>query len=113
LSLVRVSNKFVDEQAPWTLYKQGKQAEVEQVLYSVLETVRQAAYLLSPVIPNLSHAIYQQLGFTVDFNHPEIGSQLPFEVHAEWGTLPAGQSLGEPQPVFQRLELPGAPQGEH
>lgn len=106
LNLVRTSNKFVDEQAPWTLYKQGKQAEVERVLYSVLETVRQAAYLLSPIIPNLSNAIYQQLGFEADFNRPDISTQLPFSVHTQWGILPGSQSLGEPQPIFQRLEVP-------
>ena len=37
LSLVRASNKFIDEQAPWALYKQGRSQDVERVLYAVLE----------------------------------------------------------------------------
>nr|MCU0567614.1 methionine--tRNA ligase [Oculatellaceae cyanobacterium Prado106] len=53
LALVRSGNKYIDEQAPWTLYKQGQQATLELVLYSVLETVRLSAYLLSPLIPNI------------------------------------------------------------
>ncbi|PLZ96819.1 methionine--tRNA ligase, partial [Fischerella thermalis CCMEE 5328] len=53
LKLVRASNKYIDEQAPWSLYKQGQQQATEKVLYSVLESVRLAAYLLSPVIPNI------------------------------------------------------------
>jgi len=65
LTLVRASNKFIDEQAPG-LYKQGQQ--VEQVLYAVLESVRLVAYLLSPIIPNVSSDIYKQLGFPTDFN---------------------------------------------
>lgn len=106
LSLVKASNKYIDEQAPWKLYKQGQQKELEEVLYTVLETVRQAAYLLSPVIPNISSAIYQQLGFSIDFgNQKTIGVVAPFDTHAKWGILPAGQTLGEPRPVFQRLEL--------
>jgi len=52
----------------WTLYKQGQQQAVEQVLYAVLESVRLVAYLLSPIIPNVSSDIYQQLGFPTDFN---------------------------------------------
>ncbi|MGD1941513.1 MAG: class I tRNA ligase family protein, partial [Leptolyngbyaceae cyanobacterium] len=40
LSLVRASNKYLDETAPWTLFKQGQQAETEIVLYAVLESVR-------------------------------------------------------------------------
>ncbi|HEY9640874.1 MAG TPA: methionine--tRNA ligase, partial [Coleofasciculaceae cyanobacterium] len=106
LSLVRSSNKYVDEKAPWTLYKQGKQTELAQVLYTVLESVRLAAYLLSPLIPNISTAIYQQLGFSVDFNQKEVGQVVPFETHTQWGTLSPGQGLGEALPVFQRLDLP-------
>jgi methionyl-tRNA synthetase len=106
LALVRASNKYVDEQAPWTLYKRGDQAAVERVLYSVLESVRLAAYLLSPIIPNISSAIYQQLGFSADFNNRDINSSAPFIVHTAWGTLPANQLLGDPQPIFQRLEPP-------
>ncbi|HEY9860824.1 MAG TPA: methionine--tRNA ligase [Candidatus Obscuribacterales bacterium] len=105
LALVRMGNKFIDEQAPWTLYKRGEQQAVEQVLYAVLESVRLAAYLLSPIIPNVSGAIYQQLGFTVDFNHQSlIDVSVPFVTHATWGILPGSQSLGDPKPVFQRLE---------
>lgn len=98
LDLARVGNKFIDEQAPWSLFKQGNQAAVESVLYAVLESVRLAAYWLSPVIPNVCDRIYQQLGFTT-----AIGT-IPQE--ADWGFLPAGQPLGTAEPIFQRLELP-------
>jgi methionyl-tRNA synthetase len=106
LAIVRAGNKFIDEQAPWTLYKQGNQALLEQVLYTVLESVRLAAYLLAPIIPNISNAVYQQLGFSIDFNERDLGKFHPYAVHANWGVLPGGQTLGEPQPIFQRLESP-------
>ena len=106
LNLVRASNKFIDEQAPWTLYKQGQQQEVETVLYAVLESVRLAAYLLSPIIPNISTEIYKQLGFAIDFNNKtDISIAAPFHIHATWGILSEKQHLGDPRPVFQRLEL--------
>ncbi len=111
LTLVRAGNKFIDEQAPWGLYKQGQIEQLNQVLYSVLESVRLAAYLLAPIIPNLSNSVYQQLGFSVDFNSPtdcslpSSPSPLPgFAVHGSWGALPPGQSLGEARSVFPRLE---------
>lgn len=107
MSLVQASNKFIDEQAPWSLYKQGKQQEVEIVLYTVLESVRLAAYLLSPIIPNISSDIYQQLGWEIDFNNQTESSHLaPFTVHATWGILSDKQQLGKPQPIFKRIELP-------
>ena len=106
LTLVRASNKLIDEQAPWTLYKQGQQQAVETVLYTVLESVRLAAYLLSPIIPNISSEIYKQLGFVTNFNDKtQISVAAPFTTHATWGILSDKQKLGEPRPIFQRLEL--------
>jgi methionyl-tRNA synthetase len=107
LSLVRASNKFIDEQAPWSLYKQGQQQALAEVLYTVLESVRLAAYLLSPVIPNISSDIYQQLGFGINFNdQTESVIIAPFHIHAVWGLLSSQQQLGTPQPVFKRIEPP-------
>ncbi|WP_036481760.1 methionine--tRNA ligase [Myxosarcina sp. GI1] len=107
-ALIRASNKYIDDSAPWSLFKQGKQAEVEQILYAVLESVRLTAYLLSPVIPNLSNSIYQQLGFTGDFNRIDEGDekQLEFALHSQWGKLAANQNLGKASPIFAKLELP-------
>ncbi|GAA6618482.1 methionine--tRNA ligase [Scytonema sp. NUACC26] len=107
LLLVQASNKFIDEQAPWSLYKQGQQQAVEQVLYAVLESVRLAAYLLSPIIPNISSDIYQQLGFGINFNEQiKTSIAAPFSIHGTWGVLSAQQKLGEPKPIFKRIELP-------
>lgn len=106
LTLVQASNKFLDEEAPWSLFKQGKQAETEHVLYAVLESVRLAAYFLSPVIPGISTDIYRQLGFAVDFNQKNIAEELDYDAHGAWGYLQPGQSLGAGEPVFQRIEPP-------
>jgi methionyl-tRNA synthetase len=87
------------------LYKQGQSLAVGQVLYTVLESVRLAAYLLSPIIPSISTEIYKQLGFSIDFNEKTLikDSEL-YTTHAAWGTLPAHQQLSKPRPVFVRLE---------
>ena len=106
LSLVRASNKYLDETAPWTLFKQGQQTETEIVLYAVLESVRLSGYLLAPIVPELATAIYTQLGFAADFDQRDIGQQLPFKQHSVWGTLPGEQRLGKASPIFQRIEIP-------
>ena len=107
LTLIRAGNKFIDEQAPWRLFKEGKQAEVEQILYGVLESVRLAAYLLAPIIPNLSSKIYEQLGFSVDFNQSDrLNQVIPFTHHSQWGKLAVNQNLSKPQPIFAKLDLP-------
>jgi len=106
-NLIRASNKFIDESAPWSLYKQGKQSEVEQILYAVLESVRLSAYLLSPIIPDISTKIYQQLGFTINFNETnKLNEEATFELHSQWGVVPTNATLGKPEPVFSKLDLP-------
>lgn len=112
LELVRLGNRYIDEQAPWTLYKLGKtdpqkHKDAEQVTYSILESVRLAAYLLAPIVPNISTRIYEQLGYSVNFNDaPLIDVSKVFSTHSTWGILKPMQILGDAQPVFQKLELP-------
>ncbi|MDE5094041.1 MAG: methionine--tRNA ligase [Trichodesmium sp. St11_bin5] len=106
LILVRTGNKYIDETAPWSLYKQGQLEALTEVLYSVLESVRLVAYLLSPIIPNISNAIYQQLGFSNNFNDKSaINSSETFVKQVSWGALPGNQLLGQPQPIFQRIDM--------
>ncbi|GAB1543810.1 hypothetical protein NUACC21_64860 [Scytonema sp. NUACC21] len=75
------------------------------MLYAVLESVRLAAYLLSPIIPSISSDIYQQLGFGINFNEQiKTSIAAPFSIHGTWGVLSSQQKLGEPRPIFKRLE---------
>jgi methionyl-tRNA synthetase len=116
-TLVRSSNKYIDDLAPWTLFKQEKYSELARVLYAVLESIRLSAYLLVPIVPKISTDIYRQLGLNIDFDLLS-GSQantnptpaLPFDwAHqATWGVLTANHPLGQPQPIFDKLELPDA-----
>lgn len=107
LALVRSCNKFIDESAPWTLYKKGEQKEVEKILYVVLESVRLSAFILAPIIPNISNKIYHQLGYNFDFNQKDLGIKTYMDQgHFEWGILPLNKNLPKPSPVFAKLELP-------
>ncbi len=116
LNLVRSSNKYIDDLAPWTLFKQEKHSELARVLYSVLESARLAAYLLSPIVPKISTDIYRQLGLEIDFdlicgknattNVALLNLPRDWERHLEWGILNADSLLGEPKPIFAKLELP-------
>jgi methionyl-tRNA synthetase len=107
-----LGNVYINEQAPWTLYKLGKSdpakhVEAEIVIYAVLESVRLAAYLLAPIVPSISTRIYKQLGYLVDFdNAPLIDVSNAFQIHTSWGILTGMQALGPASPVFQKLELP-------
>jgi methionyl-tRNA synthetase len=98
LALVWGCNKLIDDVAPWKLYKAGKQNEVDALIYVLLEVIRTTAFLISPIVPDLSKEVYHQLG--LEF----IESQPPVWKHSTWGILKAGQPLLKPTPVFARIE---------
>lgn len=96
--LVKRANKYIDEAAPWALAKRGDQAQVDAVMYQLLETLRLAASYLCPVMPGTTPRILAQLGT------PEPARLLRFPIAAEWGGLPAGQAVAKSGPLFPRIE---------
>lgn len=64
---VQAINKAIDEQKPWELAKQGKTAEVQQVLSNLIQQLDDVDHLLSPLIPSASERIHSIL-------HPEPSS---------------------------------------
>ncbi len=97
--LVREANRFVEVQAPWHLVKDAsKRAELEVTIYALLETMRQLAVLLFPVIPSKACEIWRQLG----------AEGSPEDVHLDdlktWGGLDANLQVAPGDPVFPRIE---------
>jgi len=69
--------------------------------------VRFSAFILAPIIPNISNKIYNQLGYNLDFNQKDLDLKKGTDKnHFEWGILPLNQNLPKPNPVFIKLELP-------
>ena len=64
--LVRGLNKYIDQTAPWTLYKNKQTARLGTVLYVVLEHMRKIAVHLWPVMPEASEKMLEQLGMPFD-----------------------------------------------
>ena len=61
------ANKYIDETAPWVLAKdESKKARLATVLYNLLDCVRRATILLSPVMPHTAPKIYEQIGATAE-----------------------------------------------
>ncbi len=104
--LVRGLNKYVDEQAPWALAKQGDTARLGTVVYVLLEWMRKVAAHLWPVMPGAAEAMYGQLGLALDGPGLDLGAEA-----AAWGGLKPGGALATASNLFPRLEVGGAPQG--
>lgn len=89
-------NKYVTDNAPWTLAKEEKMDECANVIYNVLESMRYIAILISPYCPNISKDILTQL------NTP---SETKLE-NLKWGCLKTGKITEQEKikPVFLRLD---------
>jgi methionyl-tRNA synthetase len=99
LELIWDCNKLIDDTTPWKLFKLAKTAEVNQILYTILESVRIATYLFAPIVPQLSQEAYRQLGLEFIADHP------PAWDHTKWGILKPTPLLEDFKPLFQRIEI--------
>jgi methionyl-tRNA synthetase len=96
--VVARSDKMISEAKPWDLAKDPKQREtLNAVLYRAAESLRWLCVLLYPVMPDASRQIYQQLGMAEDLSKIDPRG-------LSWGTLNAGQTIGEVKPLFPRID---------
>lgn len=90
-------NGFVERTAPWKLAKDPEKAsELDDVLRSLVESIRLIAILLAPILPTSSAAILRQAGLD-----PELETVFS---RAKWGLLPKNLKVEAPTPVFPRIE---------
>ncbi|XP_060212648.1 methionine--tRNA ligase, chloroplastic/mitochondrial [Lycium barbarum] len=100
LEIGNAGNLYIDEQAPWSLFKQGEAAfeTAAKDLVIVLEAMRIISVALSPITPGLSLSIYSQLGFTEEQFNAISWSDT------KWGGLKAGQVMAQATPIFARID---------
>jgi len=92
VEVARATNGFIDATAPFTLAKDpAKSARLDTVLNLSAQAIYRALVALLPVCPEKAAEGLRQLG--VD----PAGKTLDQLISA---TLPAGQQLGEGQPLF-------------
>ena len=77
MRLLRASNKYIDETAPWALAKdEANNSKLNNVLYHLFEAIRISAALLEPIMPSTSKSIYNQINTTLStFNDLTYGLQ--------------------------------------
>ena len=92
--LIRRLNQYVQDRAPWKLAKQdGSGAELDTVLYTLIEGLRVAAVLSAPVLPETSERLLAALG------HADLALG-----DARLGAIPGGAQLGELAQLFPKVE---------
>ena len=106
---VGAANRFVDTEKPWELAKavKGGDAEARErlsgVLGDLLESCRLVALYAAPVIPVTAEKIWTLLGHAWPFDDAGHGSTTRAALGG-WGSAAATGALGDPVPLFPRLE---------
>ena len=85
MQFVRSINKYMEQQKPWMIVKEDK-ISAGRVLYTAGESIRIAAILLSPIMPNRCAEVLHT------FNSGQS---------AKWGGLKSGTKLNEHETLFQ------------
>lgn len=96
ISIVDAANKYVTDNAPWTLAKEEKMTECGQVLTTVLEVMCVISSLIYPYCPNIASEMAKQLSYDVTKKLDEITTN---EIKA--GKLISKEDI---KPVFLRLD---------
>ena len=87
MQFVRSINKYMEHQKPWVLVKEDKN-NAARVLYTAGESIRIAAVLLSPVMPNRCADVLHVF---------DSGKST------KWGQLKSGSKLNDHKALFPRI----------
>lgn len=102
-AFINICNKYVNDKKPWAL----EGAELEKVLYSLLDSIRLIAILLYPYIPQTSEQIFKQLNIDKKEIKLEANSNGELKSHlSEYvNLLKAGTRLGQKEILFKKIEM--------
>ena len=95
-TLLRRTNKYIDETMPWALAKdESKKERLATVLYNLIESIRFSAIALIPFIPSTANKILDQINT----------DQRDYQTLNEFGAYKEGTKVTEkPEILFARLD---------
>lgn len=95
---VRAVNRYIDEQAPWSLSRQPEQHQrLHTVLYSAAESLRIIALFVFPFMPHTAASMWRQLGVREEISQQHLATA------ASWGGLVPGTQLQPSEQLFPRI----------
>lgn len=99
-SFISRTNKYIDETTPWVLGKdEARKAELNRVLYDLVESLRAISVMIEPFIPTTARRIWAQLNLPQNFDEIRIS-----DIEG-WGKTPVGVKINKPEQLFPRIEI--------
>lgn len=68
MNILTETNKYIDKNQPWILYKNNNINSLYTVLYNVLENIRLSCIMFIPFIPETANKILNQLNYKIKKN---------------------------------------------
>ena len=97
--IINKVNKYIDSNRPWSLAKDpAAREDLETILAAACEAIHRIALLVYPFIPSTAERIGNQLGLTVPIGNSSYADWVAFP------TFPAGESIGDLEPLFPRID---------
>ncbi len=98
-TLIRRTNKYIDQTEPWLLGKEkGKTERLSSVVYCLAESLRIISLLVYPFMPRTALKMWHQLGLEEDMEKLNIPDDT------RWGKLEPGTSVNPGENLFPRIE---------
>jgi methionyl-tRNA synthetase len=95
MDTVKATNRYVESNAPWKLFKQGDQERIDTVLNTAAETLRVCSLLLYPAMPGKCKQLLDQLG---------TDGEPSLEQAKTWGLVRPGTRVAVGEPLFPRID---------
>ncbi len=106
-ALITAANQYIDQTKPWSMAKEGKEQELDAVLYGLCEAIRHIAWMIRPVMPTTSEKILDAVGEKPNRDQGVFGQAKLFEEGdwdvTLWGGLEVGTRIQAVAPLFPRL----------
>ncbi len=99
-TLITALNRYIEEKAPWQLFKKGEEEQVNNVLYTLAGTLKILAIYLFPFMPVAAQEMWNQLGLQDD-----IEKITDFDKEVSWEGLDIeGKKVTKGAALFPRIK---------
>jgi len=102
MDTVKATNRYVEANAPWKLFKEGNQERIDTVLNTATEVLRICSHLLYPTMPVKCSELLSRLG---------ASGQPSWEQATGWGLVAPGTKVASSEPLFPRIEIENKDRG--
>ncbi len=91
--IIRSANSYVDNNEPWNLHKNNNSKRLNNVLYTLVNTIYKITILLQPFLPESSKKIFHMLKQKEEISFSEIKNDIK-----------EGVKLEKSHPIFPRFD---------